>query len=164
MNEKVLLVIGASSDIGMSLIDRISKNYIFFFDGDGGVIKMGENDGTVISNKFDESNNIFEEFKRITEGKTAYDFKSEKLVAKNNYEYLPSTFDFTQVKSEKVYKMEIKSYNEYKVIIDRYKLDFEDDDIEKKFEKNKIILFLTKYNISNYKVNIGNIKIDFERL
>lgn len=27
MNEKVLLVIGASSDIGMSLIDRISKNY-----------------------------------------------------------------------------------------------------------------------------------------
>ena len=123
---------------------------------------MGENDGTVISNKFDI--NILEEFKKVVKNKTAFGFESEKLVSKNNYEFSPSTFDFTQVKSEKVYKMEIKSYNEYKVIVDRYKLEFEDEDIEEKFEKNKIILFLTKYNISNYKVNVGNIKIDFERL
>ena len=143
--------------------DRVSKNYIFFFDSDVGVIKMDESDGTIISDEFDEDLDIFEEFEKAVKNKDSYEFESEKIVSKNNYESLPSTFDFTPVKSEKVYKMELKSYNEYKVIAERYNLDFGKNDIEEKFENSKVILFLSKYKIADYKVNVGNIKIIFKR-
>lgn len=142
--------------------DTISKNNIFFLSGDIGAIKMKDKDGTIISKKAKNSKKIINELKNAIAGKNAYQIENEKIEAKNSYEYYPSTVEFKEIKYSAVFKKELKNYEQYEKIIELYHLDFGDIDIKDKFETNKIILFLSKYNISDYKVNIGNIKINFE--
>lgn len=142
--------------------DTISKNNIFFLSGDIGVVKMKDTDGIIISKKLVNSKNLINEFKKVVENKEPHQFENTQILAKNDYEYYPSTMDFEEIKYSEVFKKEFDSYEQFEKIVELYNLDFGDIDIKDKFDKNKIILFLTQYNILDYKVNIGNIKINFE--
>lgn len=123
---------------------------------------MEDTDGIIISKKLVNSENLINEFKKAVNGKKAYQFENMQISAKNYYEYYPSTMDFEEIKYSKVFKKECDSYEQFEKIAQLYKLDFGDIDIKDKFDTNKIILVLSEYNISDYKVNIGNIKINFE--
>jgi len=142
--------------------DTISKNNIFFLSGDIGVVKMKDTDGIIISKKLVNSKKLINEFKKIVKNKESYQFENMQISAKNDYEYYPSTMDFEEIKYSKVFKKEFDSYEQFEKIVELYKLDFGDFDIKDKFDTNKIILILSQYNILDYKVNIGNIKINFE--
>ncbi len=141
--------------------NRISKNYIFFFSGDVGTIKMQETDGVVISKELYNGRELRKKFENIVKDKTSYNLNATKYDASNTYEYLPSTYDFEEIKYDAVYKKEVTSVDEYEKIVNLYHLKFEQLDIEELLKENKIIMFLSKYNILNYEVNVGNIKINF---
>ena len=141
--------------------NRISKNYIFFFSGDVGTIKMQETDSVVISKELYNGRELRKKFENIVKDKTSYNLNASKYDASNTYEYLPSTYDFEEIKYDAVYKKEVTSVDEYEKIVNLYHLKFEQLDIEELLKENKIIMFLSKYNILNYEVNVGNIKINF---
>lgn len=142
--------------------NTISKNYIFILDKDVSVvIRMKDSDGTVVADEIPNSDEIIKKFENEEIGKESYSFDKEEILANNFYEFLPSEYDFENIKNDKVYKKEFKSYSEYQSIISIYNLDFGENDVEEKFNNSKIILFLTKYDILDFKVNIGNIKINF---
>lgn len=142
--------------------DKISKNNIFFLSGDIGAVKMKKTDGTIISKKLKNSGSLLNEVKNAVQGKEAYNFESTKIVSSTDYDYYPGTENFEEIEYSKVFKKEVLSYEEYDKILHIYKLDFGDIDLEDKFEKNRIIIILSTYDIADYKVNVGNIKINFE--
>ncbi len=142
--------------------DKISKNNIFFFSGDVGTIKMQETDGVVISKELHNSEELRKKFENAVKDKTPYYLNSSTYIAKNNYQYLPATLDFEEIKYEAVYKKEITSLEEYEKITDLYHLEFEKLDIDELLKDNKLIIFLSKYDISNSEVNVGNIKLYFK--
>ncbi len=141
--------------------DRVSKNNIFFFSGDIGVIKMQETGGITASNELYDGEELKESFEKAIKDKTPYSLDTSLYTANNVYQYLPSTYDFEEIKYEAVYKKEITSVDDYEKILNLYNIKFEKIDINELLKGNKIILFLSKYNISDYKTNVGNIKINF---
>ena len=141
--------------------NTISKNNIFLLSSEIGAIQMKESNGTVISKKLSNKEKIETMFLDAINGKEGYNFKSDLNRAIENYSYLPATLDFKEIKYDKVYIKEFENYSEYENLISRYDLKF-NNNIEKEiFYKNKVLLFLSKYDINTYKINIGNIKINF---
>lgn len=145
--------------------DRISKNNVFFLSGDIGWIKMKDSDGDVYSNELQDGEAIIQLLRESVSDDNKATFDEELYRAQNLYRFLPATNDFEEVKQFKVYKKVLDSYSEYRDIVTRYKINFDQNiNIENFFENRKVILFLSKYDISGYKVNIGNIKISFSGL
>lgn len=142
--------------------NTISKNYIFVLTSDIGAIKMKDSDGIVISNRLSNIDKIGETYLEAIKDKNGYEMTSEKIVAMNQYLTLPSTNDFKNVKDEKVYVKNLDSYDEFQKIVDQYNLKFDSlNTIKNKFENKKAVLVLTQYDIKDYKINIGNVKINF---
>ena len=140
----------------------ISKNFIFNLTSDIGVIQMQDADGIVISSKLSNIDKIVEAYTEAVKDKTGYDMSSEKVDSMNQYQALPSTYDFKNVKDEKVYVKVFDSYDDFNKISNQYRLKFDNADaIEGKFENRKGILILSQYDVKDYKVNVGNVKIDF---
>lgn len=140
----------------------ISKNFIFNLTSDIGVIQMQDADGIVISSKLSNIDKIVEAYTEAVKDKTGYDMSSEKVDSMNQYQALPSTYDFKNIKDEKVYVKVFDSYDDFNKISNQYRLKFDNADaIEGKFENRKGILILSQYDVKDYKVNVGNVKINF---
>lgn len=142
--------------------NTISKNNIFFLTSNVGAIQMRDKDGVVISNKLNNIDKIVEAFLEAIEGKEGYSMNSELIRAITTYPFLPATNDFKIIKDNKVYAKQLDSYEDFEIISNQYNFKFDSlENIEAKFEGSKAILILAKYDISDFKANIGNIKINF---
>lgn len=139
-----------------------SKNFIFTLTSDIGVIQMQDSDGVIISNKLSNLDKIGEAYIEAIKDKKGYDMSSEKIDSMIQYQALPATSDFKNVKDEKVFVKTFDSYDDFNKISNQYNLKFDNaDTIKDKFENRKGILILSQYDIKDYKVNIGNVKINF---
>lgn len=142
--------------------NTISKNFIFTLTSDIGVIQMKENDGIIISSKLSNIDKIVEAYIEAIKNSEGYDMNSENIESMKQYLKLPSEIDFKKVKDEKVFVKVINSYDDFYKISTQYNLKFDNaDNIKEKFENKKGILILSKYDVKDYKVNIGNVKINF---
>lgn len=139
-----------------------SKNFIFTLTSDIGAIQMQDSDGVIISNKLSNLDKIGEAYIEAIKDKSGYDMSSEKIDSMIQYQALPATADFKNVKDEKVFVKTFDSYDDFNKISNQYNLKFDSaDTIKDKFENRKGILILSQYDIKDYKVNIGNVKINF---
>lgn len=142
--------------------NTISKNFIFTLTSDMGAIQMQDSDGIVISSKLSNIDKIGEAYIEAVKDKTGYDMSTEKIDSMNQYQALPAEADFKNVKNEKVYVKTFNSYEDFNKIASQYNLKFDNaDSIKNKFENKKGILILSQYDVKDYKVNIGNVKINF---
>ena len=149
--------------------DKASKNNVFVFSGEGQAtwIHMLEDDGIVYQKENIEKNSKYKEIELVVRDITSnlenslYD---ESLYRANNYyTFLPSTIDFEEVKQDDVYVRVIKDYDDFKKITDMYKFSFDTNlDYKNILEKHQFILILSRFDISDYKVNIGNVKLYFK--
>ena len=149
--------------------DKASKNSVFVFSGEGQAtwIRMLEDDGIVYRKEDIENNSKYKEIESVVRDITSdlenilYD---ESVYRANNYyTFLPSTIDFEEVKQDDIYVKVIKDYDDFKKIIDMYKLSFDKNlDYKSILEKHQFILILSRFDISDYKVNIGNVKFYFK--
>ena len=146
--------------------NQASKNNIFIFSSEAKWIHMLEDDGVVYREETAEKNSKYKQIeslaREITRNMENNLYDSSLYRANNTYTFLPSTYDFKEVQQDDVYVRVIEDFDDFKTITDRYKLSFDTNlNYENILEKHKFILVLSKFDIFNYKANIGNVKIYF---
>ena len=142
--------------------NTVSKNRIFFFSENVGTVRLDGDNGYVISKQLKNGNDLLDKIKDVVSSLEPKNFGNDMYRANNTYNFLPAVADFEEVKAEAVYKKQMTSYEEFNEIVNRYNIEFDKKiNIEEKFNNNKVILFLTKYDIDSYTISVGNIKINF---
>ena len=142
-----------------------SKNYVFFLDEDDvGIIKRFSDSGQVIKTRLDNKEEIIKKLDKYSKKYEKYNFEKSSFMSKNKLEDFSSIYDITQ-KREGVFQL-ILTYDEEENLrlLDILKaINFETDEefptID--FDKQNVIITISKYDFDNIRVNIGNIKYEF---
>ena len=147
--------------------NKISKNHIFFFDDSNVKWLFMQDDGAICylntAEKSDDLKNIGDLARNIVKDRENILYDEALYRANNMYSFLPAVADFKEVKKDDVYVKVLENYEDFKTIIDRYKLSFDTNlNYKELMNRHKFILILSRYDILDYKVNIGNVKINFQ--
>ncbi|MDO4963750.1 MAG: hypothetical protein Q4E75_06635 [bacterium] len=142
-----------------------SKNYVFFLDeNEVGAIKRFTDSGQVISTHFDNKEKIVKKLKFYERRFEKYDFYSKSYISSEKLEDFSSNYGIT-LKRDGVFQTVIEYAEEDNMdflnMLDslKFKIDEEIPNID--FDKQNVIITISRYDYENIKVNIGNVKYEF---
>ena len=144
--------------------DTKSKNYVFFLEEDEvGAIKRFSDSGQVIKTTLKNKEEISKLLSSYSKNQEKFDFESKDYTSKNHLEDFYSIENIT-LKREGVFQTVLTNDNvdNSKLLEILEKINFEVEDFPKvNFEKQNVIITISRYDFNSIKVNIGNVKYEF---
>lgn len=142
-----------------------SKNYVFFLDEDDvGIIKRFSDGGQVIKTHLDNKGKLIKKLDSYAKRYEKYSFESMNFISKNQLKDFYSIYDITQ-KREGVFQT-VLTYDEEEnlnllEILDAIKFESDNKLPTIDFDKQNVIITISKYDFDKIRVNIGNVKYEF---
>ena len=141
-----------------------SKNYVFMLDEkEIGIIKRFSDSGQVIQTSLPDKDKLVKKIDTVTKDiSTKYDFATEyNLNSENMLSKVETNFNLSQTKITGVYQKVIE-YNEddYNSILNKLNFKTNEEMPKIDFNKQTVIVTVSRYEIKDIKKNIGNIKYE----
>ena len=141
-----------------------SKNYIFMLEeNEIGIIKYLSDSGQVIQTSIADKEEFIKNIEDITKDiYTKYDFDTEyNYNSKNELSKITNDLKLSQTKTSGVYQKIIKDdENEYNSMLKKLKFESSDEMQKVDFNKQNVIITVSRYEIKDIKKNIGNVKYE----
>ena len=142
--------------------DTKSKNYVFMLDEkEIGIIKRFSDCGQVIQTSLPDKDKLIKKIDTITKDiSTKYDFDTEyNLNSENKLSKVETNLNLSQTKVTGVYQKVIEySEDEYNSILNKLNFKTNEEMPKVDFNKQTVIVTVSRYEIKDIKKNIGNIK------
>lgn len=141
-----------------------SKNYVFMLDEkEIGIIKRFSDSGQVIQTSLPDKDKLIKKIDTVTKDiSTKYDFDTEyNLNSENRISKVETNLNLSQTKVTGVYQKVIE-YNEddYNSVLNKLNFKTNEEMPKIDFNKQTVIVTVSRYEIKDIKKNIGNIKYE----
>lgn len=144
--------------------DRKSKNYVFMLEEkEIGIIKRFSDSGQVIQNSLSNKDKLIEKIDAVTKGIfPKYDFDTEyNYNSENSLSKVETNLNLPQTKVTGVYQKIIEySEDDYNSILTKLNFKPKEEMPKVDFNKQSVIVTVSRYEIKDIKKNIGNIKLE----
>ena len=141
-----------------------SKNFVFMLEEKGiGVIRRFSDSGQVIQNSLSNKDELIEKINNLTKNyQTKYDFNTEyNYNSENQLPNVNNDLNLPQTKTTGVYQKIIEyDKNEYEEILQKLNFKTEQEIPPIDFDKQSVIVTVSRYEIKEINKNIGNIKYE----
>lgn len=143
-----------------------SKNYVFLFDEENiAIIKRSENSGQVVQSYFNNKSSLISSVNLLTKDVSEkYDFNIEyNLTSKNTLSELSKDIEIAETKVIGVYQKKfVGKYDEpdFDLFLKKMNFDIDQEMPKIDFDKQNVIVTISRYEIKNIRKNIGNIKYE----
>lgn len=141
-----------------------SKNYIFMLEeNEIGIIKYLSDSAQVIQTSIADKEEFIKNIEDITKDiYTKYDFDTEyNYNSKNELSKITNDLKLSQTKTSGVYQKIIKDdENEYNSMLKKLNFESSNEMPKVDFNKQNVIITVSRYEIKDIKKNIGNVKYE----
>ena len=148
--------------------NRKSKNFVFFLDEDEiGIIKRTSNAGQVIQTSLPNKDELIKKIDNLAKKTyTIYYFDTEyNFNSENKLPEVTADLNLSKTKIEGVYQKVIEyNENEYNSLLKKLNFKTNQDMPTIDFDRESVVITVSKYEIKNIKKNIGNIKYELGNL
>ncbi len=139
-----------------------SKNYVFMLnEKEIGIIKRFSDSGQVIQTSLPDKDKLVKKIDTVAKDiSTKYDFDTEyNLNSENKLSKVETNLNLSQTKVTGVYQKVIEySEDEYNSILNKLNFKTNEEMPKVDFNKQTVIVTVSRYEIKDIKKNIGNIK------